>query len=50
MRDGRSFAFRSARPSRGLLDGGALMLSMMVATCTLLSAAFVSYWDQRKHR
>jgi len=26
------------------------MLSMMVATFTLLSAALASYWDQRKYR
>jgi hypothetical protein len=29
--------------------GGAIMLSMMVATFTLLSAALANYWDQRKH-
>jgi hypothetical protein len=28
----------------------AIMLSMMVATFTLLSAALANYWDQPKHR
>jgi hypothetical protein len=48
--EGGAAGFGSARPPGDVIHGGAIMLSMMVATFTLLSAALVNYWDQRKHR
>jgi len=48
--EGRSCGLQLRPPIRPSLHGGAIMVTMMVATFTLLSAALANYWDQRKHR
>jgi hypothetical protein len=52
--DGRAAAGFRRLPailqSTRLIEEGAIMLSMMIATFTLLSAALANYWDGRRHR